>query len=204
MVEIVQGNREGVLAAAKVVKKGGLVAFPTESWYGLAVNPWNEAGLQKLYRVKKRPWAKATLVLINKMEQLDSLVSEVPKPYYPVIDKFWPGALTLVFPALSSLPSLITAGTGTVAVRFSSHPMVSMLVEQVGPITGTSANISGYGPHKNASMVVQELGDELDLLIDGGDTAGGESSTIVACDGDNLVCLRHGLVDFSLVLASNG
>jgi L-threonylcarbamoyladenylate synthase len=188
--------------AVTTIKNGGIVVFPTESWYGVGVDPWNEKALQRLYTIKQRPTDKPVLVLIGANRQLDSLITSVPDLYPPLMKKFWPGPLTLVFPAHPSLPELLTSGTGTVAVRFSSHPLAAELALQSGPITGTSANLSGENPHCTSHGVAAELGDKVDLVVDGGKTQGGKGSTIVGVDGDKLVCIRAGQVPFSRIIES--
>lgn len=188
--------------AVGIIKEGGIVVFPTESWYGVAVDPWNEKALQRLYSIKERSADKPILVIIGGQEQLDSLITSVPSLYPVLMEKFWPGALTLVFPAHPSLPDLLTSGTGTVAVRFSSHPLAAELSLAAGPITGTSANLSGARPHCTRQGVAAELEDKVDFIIDGGRTPGGKGSTIVAVDEDKLICLREGQIPFSEVEGS--
>jgi len=135
--------------AVALLKKGGLVAFPTESWYGLAADPFNERALDRLYAVKKRAADKPILVLVEDIGQLRQLTREIPSPYPALMETFWPGPLSLVFPASSRVPQRLTAGTGTVAVRCSSNPIAARLVARFGsPITATSANISATRPHK--------------------------------------------------------
>lgn len=188
--------------AVALIKNGGIVVFPTESWYGVGVDPWNEKALQRLFTIKQRPADKPVLVLIGGEHQLDSLISSVPSLYPALMRKFWPGPLTLVFPAHPSLPETLTSGTGTVAVRFSSHPLAGELALAAGPITGTSANLSGKNPHCTSQGVAAELEGKVDLIIDGGKTPGGKGSTIVAVDGGKLTCIREGQIPFSDVMDS--
>lgn len=190
--------------AVSLIKDGGIVVFPTESWYGVAVDPWNEKALQRLYTIKQRPTDKPVLVLIGRKHQLETLITSVPSLYPVLMEKFWPGPLTLVFPAHPSLPELLTSGTGTVAVRFSSHPLAAELALQAGPITGTSANLSGKSPHCTSQGVTTELEDKVDLIIDGGRTPGGKGSTIIAVAGNKLTCIREGQIPFSEVTGSSG
>lgn len=188
--------------AAALIKDGGIVVFPTESWYGVAVDPWNEKALKRLYTIKQRPADKPVLVIIGGDNQLDALIASVPAQYPVLMEKFWPGPLTLVFPAHPSLPELLTSGTGTVAVRFSSHPVAGELALRAGPITGTSANLSGCNPHCTGQGVAAELEDKVDLILDGGRTPGGKGSTIVAVHGDGLICIREGQIPFAEVTGS--
>lgn len=189
--------------AAGLLARGGLVAFPTETWYGLAADPRNPRALARLYAVKQRPADKPVLVLVNDLVELERLVSSVPPPYLPLMEHFWPGPLTLVFPARSGLPSRLTAGTGTIAIRSSPHPLARALVERFGgPVTATSANLSGQPACGSAAQVRTALGRAPDLLVmEGGTTPGGTGSTIVAYRDGGLVCLRGGQLDFAAVLA---
>ncbi|HHD63677.1 MAG TPA: threonylcarbamoyl-AMP synthase [Desulfobulbaceae bacterium] len=189
--------------AAAVLGKGGLVAFPTESWYGLAVDPFNPEALDRLFFIKQRPLDKPILVLVSGIGQLDSLVRNIPPLYHILMEKFWPGPLTLVFSGQPDLPQQLTAGTATVAVRCSSNPVASALVERFGrPITATSANISGSGAFTTAKGVAAGLRHGVDMILDGGRTPGGRGSTLVTCRGERLLCLREGQIPFSAVQAA--
>lgn len=186
--------------AVALLQRGGLVAFPTESWYGLAVDPLNIEALDRLYYVKKRPAEKPILVLVSGEEQLEQLVTAIPEPYPLLMRRFWPGPLTLVFPAKMTLPRRLTAGTGTVAIRCSSNPVATRLIERFGrPITGTSANISGTDPQQTKAGVAVNLDDTVDMILDGGTTPGGLGSTIVAFRDSTLVCIRKGQVPFASI-----
>jgi len=191
--------------AVAVLGQGGLVAFPTETWYGLAVDPFNEQALARLFAVKKRPADKPVLVLIAHRAELDRLISAVPPLYHDLMQRFWPGPLTLVFPARDDLPGQLTAGTGTIAVRYSPHPLACALIDRFGgPVTATSANLSGQPACATAADVHDVLGPALDMILDGGTTPGGKGSTIVCCRQGQLVCLRKGQIDFASVLAAAG
>ncbi len=187
--------------AATLLKRGGLVAFPTETWYGLAVDPFNPRPLAHLFAVKERPADKPVLVLIGGKEDLGRLACSVPEPYHRLMERFWPGPLTLVFPARKGLPDLLTAGSGTIAVRYSPHPVAQALITRFGgPVTATSANRSGQPACATASQVHASFGSDLDLVLDGGRTPGGAGSTIVCCSDGRLICLRDGQLDFASVL----
>ncbi len=191
--------------AVTLLRSGGVVAFPTESWYGLAVDPFNPEALDLLYAIKKRPAEKPILLLVSGQEDLKSLVRSIPQPFLILMEHFWPGPLTLVFPAQSNLPDRLTAGTGTVAVRCSSNPVAGQLIAQFGrPITGTSANLSGTPPQQTAAGVAENLDNNLDMILDAGPTPGGECSTIVAYRKEKLVCVRKGQVPFAAVNAAVG
>ena len=184
--------------AVLLLNRGGLVAYPTESWYGLAVDPFNPEALDRLFAVKQRDKSKPVPTIISSRDQLALLVQEVPPSCRVLMERFWPGPLTLVFPARSHVPSRLTAGTGTVAVRCSSHPLAAGLAEAfAGPITATSANISGRPPQDSARGVADCLGAEVDMILDGGRTAGVCASTVVSCLGGTLSCVRRGQIAFA-------
>jgi L-threonylcarbamoyladenylate synthase len=184
--------------AARLLGQGGLIAFPTETYYGLGVDPFNVEALERLFAVKQRQPDKAVLVLVAEQAQVVQLAAEMPAVLQKLMHHFWPGPLTLVFPGQASLPTLLTGGTGNIGIRHSPHPLVSRLLHAFGgPITATSANRSGAPPATTAAEVQESLGSEIDLIVDGGTTPGGAGSTLVGCDEDGqLCCLREGVVPF--------
>ncbi len=184
--------------AVSHLRRGGIVAFPTETYYGLAVDPDCASAVQKLFKVKNRNTDKPLLLLIENIEQLDSIVREVPPQYLPLIKKYWPGPLTLIFRSKSNLNQQITGYTGTVGVRISPHPIAQALVTRLGrPITATSANISGISPARSAQEVAKTLGNDVDYIIDGGQANGGLCSTILSVKDGKLILLRYGQIDLS-------
>ncbi len=184
--------------AVVVIKQGGVVAFPTETYYGLAVDPFNRQALERLFQIKQRPAAKPILTLIAELGQLPLLAADTPRLFSPLMAKYWPGPLTLVFPAISGLSSILTAGTGTVGVRISSHPVAQAMVQLAAmPITATSANISGRPPALNVLDIKEQFGDKVDLVVDGGSTPGGSGSTVVSCEQNGLMLLRQGVLPFA-------
>ena len=162
-----------------IVRRGGIVAIPTETFYGLGVNPFDEQAVERLLQVKGREDGKPILVLIGSLEQLPRLAQSVPPVARILVDAFWPGPLTVLFPARQSLPRNLTAGTGMIGVRLSSCAPLIELLRLVGPLTGTSANRTDGAPAQTAQMVEQELGREVDAIIDAGPTAGGLPSTVI-------------------------
>ncbi|TKS61627.1 MAG: threonylcarbamoyl-AMP synthase [Nitrospira sp.] len=177
----------------QIVHDGGMVAVPTETYYGLGVNPFNEAAVDRLLQLKGRANGKPILVLIGHRAQLSLLVREVSSVATFLMDTFWPGPLTILFAAHSSLPHNLTAGTGTVGVRLSScRPLVELLAV-TGPLTGTSANRSGGLPAHEAHQVQETLGQDVDLIVDAGPTPGGPPSTVVDAR-DTVRLIREGAV----------
>jgi len=185
----------GLKKAADVIKSGGLVAIPTESFYGLAVNPTDVKAIKRLFDVKKRRGDQPILILIPSLEHLDQCVLHVSEIALRLVNEFWPGGLTLLFEAKPNLPPELTAGKGKIGVRLSSHPVPTALAQAVdGPITGTSANISGQPACSTAKEVLQHLGENVDLILDGGQTAGGTGSTVLDVTMDPPFIVREGMV----------
>ncbi len=189
-------KKKEIEKAAAIIRHGGVVAFPTETYYGLAVDPFNLDALEKLFRLKNRPEKKPVLLLIADISQLNLLVTGIPSVFRFLLN-LWPAPLTLVFEALPDLSPRLTAGVGTVGVRISPHPIADALVRRAGrPITATSANLSGEKPATEPSAVEKAFGTGIDYLLDGGMTLGGASSTLVGCEADSLVLLREGVLPF--------
>ncbi len=187
--------------AVSVLAQGGIVAFPTETFYGLAVDPFNEKALTDLFRLKGRPFHKPFLVLIQDEIQLPSLASSIPSAYRPLMQAFWPGPLTLVFPASPKLSPILTGDGDGIGVRISPHP-VARDFGQIwgGPMTATSANLSGMPAARTADEVRQSLGDGVTCILDGGQTHGGRSSTVVGFCQGKFQLIRAGAIDFSSLI----
>jgi L-threonylcarbamoyladenylate synthase len=187
--------------AAAVIRAGGIVALPTETSYGLAVDPLNGEALQRLFNLKQRPSSKPVLVLIERIGNLPLLASHTPAIYEPLIKQLWPGPLTLIFPAVPVLPHFLTAGTGTVGIRISSHPLATRICRQLdSAITATSANISGYPAARSVKEVDEIFGTQIDLVIDGGRLDSMAPSTIVNQTDGKLWLVRDGALPFEKVL----
>ncbi|MDD5758112.1 MAG: L-threonylcarbamoyladenylate synthase [Desulfobulbaceae bacterium] len=197
---ISSGLSQDLQQALLVLKQGGVVAFPTETYYGLAVDPFNCQAVERLFRLKRRSAIKPILVLIDDQVRLSSLVAEIPPQFHPLMDRFWPGPLTLIFPAKAGISPSLTADTGTVGVRISSHPVAAHLCALAGgAITATSANLSGRMPAASEFEVLAQFGSRLDWLVKAGPTSGGAASTIVATDGSGLGLVRAGVIQFSKI-----
>jgi L-threonylcarbamoyladenylate synthase len=182
-----------IQAVRRIIQQGGVVGFPTETYYGLGVNPFNVQAIERLLAVKGGRDGKPILVLIGHRSQLPSLVQEVSPLAILLMDHFWPGPLTILFPAVRTLPPSLTGDTGTVGVRLTSCAPLARLLEVVGPLTGTSANRSGGAPACSAAEVEDGLSQDVDLILDGGPTPGGPPSTIV--DGREPVrVIREGAI----------
>jgi L-threonylcarbamoyladenylate synthase len=188
--------------ACDFLQAGRVVAFPTETYYGLAVDPCNRQALSRLFALKRRPPDKPVLLLVEDRRQLPLIVRDVPPPFEILLQEFWPGPLTLVFPGKDTLPDMLTGYSSTVGVRQSSHPVAGRLVQAFGrPITATSANRSGEPAAVDAAGVIDQLGPDVDFVLDGGSTPGGLSSTIVGQEEGRILLIRPGVIPFADILA---
>ena len=190
----------------RVLGDSGLIALPTESFYGLAVAPFDEQALARLWQVKGRSEGKPILVLIGDRSQLEPFVRSVPPAATVLMNAFWPGPLTIVFAAALGLSDVVTAGTGSVGIRLSAWQPLVDLLRRVGPVTGTSANREGVPPPSTAEEVQRSLGDALDLIIDAGPTPGGRPSTVIDIRGAIRI-IRDGAVErgaIAVQLAAHG
>ncbi|HEY0704293.1 MAG TPA: L-threonylcarbamoyladenylate synthase [Candidatus Acidoferrales bacterium] len=181
--------------AAGFIKRGEVVGIPTDTFYGLSVDPFNLSAIEGVFRAKGRPETKALPILVNSYEQALTLAREVPDSFLELSNKFWPGPLTLVVEATHRLPLKVTGNTGRVALRWAKSNVVTKLIEAAGgPITGTSANLSGYPSCSSAGQIVEQLGNRLPLILDSGDTRGVLASTIVRLDGNEWRVVREGAI----------
>lgn len=191
---------EALEAAKRVLHTGGVLAMPTESYYALGVRVCDGEAVQRVCSIKGRVDDKPILVLISSRAQLAQLVTDVPYAAEILMDRFWPGPLTLVFPAVAHLPQALTRGTRTVGIRQPARHDLLHLLHHVGPLTGTSANRTGHSPVRTAEQVVEELGGDVDLILDGGETSGGLPSTLLDITGSVRV-LREGPVSREAIRA---
>ena len=185
----------GLNKAVEIIISGGIVAYPTESFYGLGVHTSNEKAIQRLFVVKKRRKDNPVLILIPSIEVLDQYVIHVSETARKLMDQFWPGSLTMIFEAGPNISPLLTGNTNKIGVRLSKHPAATALTRAVGvPITGTSANISGQPACMNAGEVYDSLGKDIDFILDGGETKGGSGSTILDVTVMPPKVVREGMV----------
>ena len=189
--------------AADLIRRGELVAVPTDTFYGIAADPFNLAAVEQIYRVKGRPETRALPILVNTTAQAISLSRDVPYTFHKLAAKFWPGPLTLLVEASTGIPRKITANTGNVALRWPKSAVVCAIIALVkGPITGTSGNISGQPACATAVELLEQMGDRLPLILDGGETPGHLASTIVKLEGDDWTVMREGVISEELIRAA--
>jgi L-threonylcarbamoyladenylate synthase len=191
-----------IALAAQVMKKGGVVIFPTQGLYGLGVAAHNDQAVAGLFALKGRPADKPLLVLIHKRDQLTTLVSRVDAVSAFLMDRFWPGRITFVLPAQPGLAPGLVSADGKIGVRLAGHPVAAALVVAVGgPITGTSANLSGSGGCATIADIGAPVLSQADLVLDAG-PLDGIGSTVVDATGASPLILRVGAISAECVMAA--
>jgi L-threonylcarbamoyladenylate synthase len=189
-----------IARAADCLRHGGLVAFPTETVYGLGVNALDRAAVQRLFAAKQRPVTDPLIVHVGSFESIAPLVSRVPTSARSLARHFWPGPLTLVFPRSARVPDEVTAGLPSVAVRVPAHPVARALIDAAAvPVAAPSANLFSRPSPTQASHVIEDLDGRIDLVVDGGSTAIGVESTVLDLTGDTPTVLRPGAVTIEML-----
>ena len=188
-----------IQTALEILQSGGIVAFPTDTVYGLGSLAFNNAAIESIYTAKDRPIEKAIPILIGDLSDLDQVADDIPSMAFRFASRFWPGPLTCVVPKKQTLPPAVSANT-TVAVRIPDHPDTRALLRAAGPMAVTSANISGQSSPSTAQEVYDQLNGRIPLILDGGKTKGGIPSTLVDCTGDKPIILREGPITMSELL----
>ncbi len=182
-----------VARAGRLLREGGVVAFGTETVYGLGADAFNTNAVARVFDVKNRPKFDPLIVHIAERSWLSRLTNEVPDIAEKLIDRFWPGPLTVIFPKIRAVPDLVTSGLPTVAVRMPDHPLAVQLIEAAGtPIAAPSANPFGRLSPTCAEHVAEQLGGQIDYILDGGPCRVGVESTVVQVDDHRVGILRHG------------
>jgi L-threonylcarbamoyladenylate synthase len=181
--------------AVQLVQSGELVAFPTDTVYGLACSPFNPSSLEQIYQVKQRPEEKAIPVLVANLKQVAQVVERIPPQAEGIMVKFWPGALTLVLPHKIDLPVQLSPYPG-LAVRMPRHQLALQILERTGPLAVTSANLSAHSETLSAQDVYNQLTGRIPLILDDGSHPGGKASTVIDCMGIEPVLLRQGPIAF--------
>jgi L-threonylcarbamoyladenylate synthase len=188
--------------AVEILKGGGVIAYPTETFYGLGAHAGIQEAVERIFLIKGRAFTNPVALILGDGTEIGRLVVEAPPAAYRLMQAFWPGALTIVFKASPLIIPRLTAGTGKIGIRVSSHPIASILAKTLSfPLTATSANISGAKECSTAGEVVQSLGDRVDAVIDGGKTAGETGSTVLDITVKPPLILREGAVPSPLILA---
>jgi len=188
-----------IQAALEILKNGGLVAFPTDTVYGVGALAFDDNAIKSIYVAKDRPIEKAIPVLIADLSDLDQVAESIPETARILSERFWPGVLTILFPKKDLLPPSISS-TSTVAVRIPDNDDARNLLRAAGPMAVTSANISGQQSPTSAAEVLAQLNGRIPLILDGGKTRGGVPSTLVNCVEDDIEILREGPITLDELL----
>jgi L-threonylcarbamoyladenylate synthase len=205
---VVRDDPDGRRRAAGVLHEGGIVALPTDTVYGIAVRLDTPGGIERLFAAKRRPAEKGIMLLLADAAQAGE-VGIIGPAAGALIAAFWPGGLSIVVPqrAGTDLPAILTGGAATIGLRLPDHPTPRALAAEVGPLPTTSANRSGWPEGRDAADIVEQIGDAVDLILDGGAAHGGPASTIVDCTGIAPRVLRSGAIapaDVAAVLHARG
>ena len=193
-VDAEQPQADVLTQACGVLDEHGVVAVPTETFYGLAVSVFDNEACARVFEIKGRPSTKALPCIVSDLEQLGRVAREISPLASELSSRFWPGPLTLIVPARATVAA--ASESGTIAVRVSSLPLARELAAVCGPLTATSANVSGSPPAMTADEVVAQLGESVDLVLDGGATFGGPASTIVDVTSGKPELVRPGAIAF--------
>ncbi|HUI43476.1 MAG TPA: L-threonylcarbamoyladenylate synthase [Terriglobia bacterium] len=181
--------------AVRLILSGKVVAIPTDTFYGLAADPFNLAAVSEIFRIKRRSYDRPLPLLVASLDQAADLTIDPPSLFFKLAERFWPGPLTLIVPASRQIPLKVTGNTGRVALRWPKAPLAVALIEAAArPLTGTSANLTEHTACATAEEVELQIGDTVPLILDGGPTPGDLASTIVELDGDEYQIRRHGPV----------
>lgn len=188
-------DTQALAHAVRLLRAGKVIAYPTDTVYGLGANGFNERAIEQLYLVKDRPSEKAIPYLLAKAADLKWVAREIPDAARWLTAKLWPGGLTLVVPASARVPKRLIAGGDSIAVRVPNHPTTRALIDAVGaPLATTSANLSGGSDPSNAQEVMMQLKGRIPLILDGGATRGNTPSTVVDVTTDPPRVLRVGVI----------
>jgi L-threonylcarbamoyladenylate synthase len=188
-------RHDQILSASRMIRTGGVIIFPTQYLYGLGADALNAEAVDRIYEIKRRSHGKPILVLIEQQADLSKIVRQVPYAAESIMNTFWPGAVTIVFKAMGTLPTNLTAGSNKIGVRMPRHPVASALAKAVGgPVTATSANITGDSGCSTVSDIAPGVTDQVDLILDAGPLKGGFGSTVVDVTVDPPKIIREGAI----------
>lgn len=205
-MEILNGfEASSILKAVHLLKNGELVAFPTETVYGLGADAFNPYAVAKIFEVKGRPKFDPLIVHIDNKEWLSEIAIEIPESARKLIDRFWPGPMTLILKKSDIIPDIVTSGLPTVGIRFPSHPVAKKLIEALGrPIAAPSANPFGYISPTKALHVAHMLKNRIKLVLDGGSSVYGIESTIISFQNEHTFINRHGAISLEEIKEITG
>lgn len=187
-------DKKKIKEAAEIIKKGGVVIFPTDTVYGIGASAFNAEAANRIYKIKGREKKKPLILFIGYKKDLHNFVTGVTEKGYGFVKKFWPGPLTLIFKTSKKIPPWLKDERGTMGVRIPDHPVPLALVRNSGPMATTSANISGYKSAKKTGNIPKRLLEEVDLVMDGGSVPVGKESTILDLTREPFMVLRKGAI----------
>lgn len=194
------GKQEALEKTAAILLNGGVAAVPTDTVYGFAALVHDEAAIARLYKIKERDQRKSIAVLLGDADQAHQVAHAFPEKAQRLAGKYWPGALTIIIRKKAGLPPDLTSND-LVGLRIPDHEWTRELIRRTGPLAVTSANISGQPPAKSIEEFSEELGPQLDIIIDGGPSSGGIPSSVINCDSEPPVILREGAISGKDLLA---
>lgn len=175
------------------IRQGAITAYPTETFYGLGVDVTNEYAIKRLFDLKRRDYGNPIAIIVADRGMLREVVTEIPPHAENLMKKYWPGPLTILFPASTLISKALTTNTGKIGIRISSHPVAQAITQQLGkPLTTTSANLTGFPPSYEPTHIKNYFGDKLDLIVDAGPLYASRGSTVVDVSEDKLVVIREG------------
>ncbi len=196
---IININKNSIQEAIEILKNSGIVAFPTETVYGLGCDFSDTAALKKIFEVKGRSFSKPLAAHISKLEEVEMLADDIPNIFFELAEKFLPGPLSIVLKKKEGVSGIMTAGMNTVAIRFPSDNTAHQLISQYGkPLAATSANISGRNGFISAKDILSEFDNKIPIIIDGGVTKYKIESTVISLVGEPLL-LREGAISVSKI-----
>src|SRR4030065_2874799 len=186
---------EKIKEAAEALKKGGIVAFPTDTFYGLGVDAMNNEAVKRIYAVKERDYDKPILILIDKRDKIYKYVKDIPQIAKKLIDKFWPGPLTIIFYASQAVSQSLLGRGNKIGIRIPNNPLTLLFLKAADrPVTATSANLSGEPSPAEPKKVNENLGEKIDIILDAGRTTGIKESTVIDITEHPPVCIREGMI----------
>lgn len=193
-----------ILKAAEIIKKGGLVVFPTDTLYGLGGNALNKNAVKKIFSLKKRPLDKPISINIAHKKDLKKYVNKIPPSTKKLIREFWPGALTIIFEKSKIIPSELTGGSPYIGIRIPNNKIALQLIKLSGsPLTSPSANITGKKPPSSAGQALKNFDGKVDMIIDGGITRTKKASTIIDVSKEKPVTIRIGAIPIKKIIYKN-
>jgi L-threonylcarbamoyladenylate synthase len=191
--------------AAEQIAAGGVIALPTDTVYGIAASLAHAAALRRIYEIKGRDEGKPIPVLVSSPAMVERIAVGIDRHVELLLDRYWPGPLTVIVPAHAGMPVEVTAGGTTVGVRMPNHPLAIEVIDKAGGVIAcTSANRSGEPPACSVADIEASIGAELDLILDGGVAPGGVASSVVAIEAGDLVVLREGAIPHEHLLTTWG